>query len=162
MGKVSAIDIAKLAGSILVCQAAGIVGAVFTTPAIPTWYVTLNKPPFTPPGWLFGPVWFSLYTLMGIAAFLVWRRGFNVREVRIALTFFGVQLILNAVWSVLFFGLKSPLAGFIDLVLLWLAIVIVILQFSRISVAAGLLLIPYILWVSFAGILNFSIFILNR
>jgi benzodiazapine receptor len=99
---------------------------------------------------------------MGIAAFLVWRRGFNVREVRIALTFFGVQLILNAVWSVLFFGLKSPLAGFIDLVLLWLAIVIVILQFSRISVAAGLLLIPYILWVSFAGILNFSIFILNR
>lgn len=151
----------KLIASLVICQLAGLVGSIFTTPAIPTWYAALEKPAFTPPSWLFAPAWTTLFVLMGIAAFLVWQRGLAERAVRVALTIFAVQLGLNVLWSVAFFGLKAPLGGLIVIALLWFAILLTIQSFSRFSRAAGLLLLPYILWVSFAAILNGAIVILN-
>jgi len=154
-------DIIKLVVSIIACQLAGLIGSVFTTPAIPTWYAALQKPAFTPPNWLFAPAWLTLYLLIGIAAFLIWRKGLAQKEVKTALLIFAIQLILNALWSVAFFGLKSPLAGVIVIALLWVAILFTILRFFRLSVAAGALLLPYILWVSFAAALNMAIWQLN-
>ena len=154
-------DVLTLVISILICQCAGFVGSFFTRPSIPSWYVTLDKPAFTPPSWLFSPVWITLFLLMGISLFLIWRRGFTERKVRVALGFFGSQLIFNILWSVLFFGLRSPLAGFIDIVVLWVAIMLTILYFSKISKIAAVLLLPYLVWVSFASVLNFFIWRLN-
>jgi len=105
-------DIAKLCISVLACQCAGFIGSIFTTPSIPTWYATLQKPLFTPPSWLFAPAWITLYLLMGISAFIIWRRGVDNRRVREALIVFLIQLILNSLWSIVFFGLKSPLYVF--------------------------------------------------
>ncbi len=161
MEKSKSIAVIKLVVSIVICQLAGLIGSLFTTPSIPTWYATLQKPSFTPPNWLFAPVWTTLFVLMGISAFLVWRKGLNDKQVRISLSIFGAQLILNILWSIMFFGLKSPLVGFIEISILWLAILFTILKFFKISKTAGILLIPYILWVSFAAILNISIMILN-
>ncbi len=161
MGKETLIGISKLVVSIIVCQLAGVIGSIFTTPAIPSWYATLKKPSFTPPNWLFGPVWITLFVLMGTAAFLVWDKGLNNKQVKIALSIFAVQLVLNVLWSAMFFGLRSPLAGLIEIVILWTAILFTILSFFKVSQAAGFLLIPYILWVSFAAVLNFSIWRLN-
>ena len=155
------INIVKLVVSIVVCQCAGIIGSVFTTPAIPTWYATLQKPVFTPPNWLFAPAWITLYLLMGIAAFFIWRIGLDNRRVRTALIIFLVQLVLNSLWSVVFFGMQSPLYGVIVIIVLWLAILLTILIFARLSKLAAWLLVPYILWVSFASALNISIWILN-
>ncbi|MFC1915594.1 TspO/MBR family protein [Chloroflexota bacterium] len=154
-------DIIKLISSIIACLCAGIIGSVFTTPAIPTWYAALEKPPFTPPNWLFAPAWTTLYLLIGIAAFLIWRRGIGNRPAKTALIIFLIQLVLNALWSVVFFGLESPLYGIVVIVALWLAILFTILKFFKISTLAGLLLLPYIGWVTFAAILNVYIFILN-
>jgi tryptophan-rich sensory protein len=154
------IDILKLVVSIILCQLAGFLGSLFTTPAIPTWYTTLHKPSFTPPNWIFGPVWISLFVLMGISLFMVWRHQ-DHSQFKIAFIFFFVQLILNVLWSAAFFGLKSPLLGLIDIVLLWIAILVTIKTFFKVSKTAGLLLLPYILWVSFAILLNFSLWILN-
>ena len=151
----------KLLISIDACQCAGLIGSVFTTPAIPTWYATLEKPPFTPPNWLFAPAWITLYLLMGISASLVWQRGLADRRNRAALITFLVQLMLNALWSVAFFGLESPLYGIIVIVVLWIAIALTMAKFFRISTLAGALLLPYIGWVSFAAILNVCIFMLN-
>lgn len=151
----------KLIIAILVSQLAGILGAFFTTPSIPTWYATLSKPEFAPPNWIFGPVWITLYTLMGIAAFLVWRKGLKRREVKSALSIFVGQLVLNTLWSLLFFGLRSPAAAFVEIVALWLTIFAMIIAFEKISRPAAWLLVPYILWVSFAGYLNYMILILN-
>jgi tryptophan-rich sensory protein len=151
----------KLAVSILVCQGAGIIGSLFTRPAIPTWYATLEKPSFTPPDGVFSPVWIMLFTLMGIALFLVWRIGLKEKEVRIALGLFGAQLILNCVWSLLFFGLRSPLAGLMDIAVLWIAIAITLVYFFKISRVSGFLLLPYLAWVSFAFVLNLSIWRMN-
>lgn len=161
MEKTTLITISKLITSIVICQLAGVIGSLFTRPAIPTWYATLEKPSFTPPNGVFSPVWITLFVLMGIAAFLVWNKGLSDQRVKIALSIFAVQLILNVLWSVMFFGLRSPLAGLIDIVILWIAISLTVLSFFPISRAAGLLLIPYILWVSFAAVLNFSIWRLN-
>lgn len=154
--------ILRLIISILVCQLAGLIGSIFTRASVSSWYVSLSKPSFTPPSWVFGPAWITLYVLMGISAFLVWSKGFNNREVKAALIIFGIQLILNALWSAAFFGLRSPFGGLIVIVILWLAILVTILRFLNISTAAGLLLVPYILWVSFAAVLNLSLFLLNR
>jgi benzodiazapine receptor len=154
-------DILKLVVSIVVCQAAGGIGSVFTMEAIPTWYATLDKPPFNPPNSVFFPVWIILYLLMGVAAFLVWRRGLGSPGVNRALTLFVAQLILNALWSAMFFGLECPLCGVVVILLLWFAILFTIAAFSRISRGAALLLVPYILWVTFAAILNISIWVLN-
>ena len=155
------IDILKLAASIVLCQLAGFIGSFFTTPSIPTWYASLSKPFFNPPNWIFGPVWVSLYLLMGISLFVVWQRRERNPYAKKGLIFFFAQLILNVFWSVAFFGLKSPFLGLIDIVLLWIAIFLTIQAFFRISKTAGLLLIPYIVWVSFAAVLNFSLWILN-
>jgi len=154
-------DIYKLVVSIVACQCAGLIGSIFTRSAIPTWYATIQKPFFTPPNWLFLPAWVTLYVLMGVSAFLIWRRGLDDQGVRTALIIFLIQLILNALWSVAFFGLESPLYGIIVIIALWVAILFTLLRFFKISMAAGILLIPYILWVSFAAVLNISIFVLN-
>jgi tryptophan-rich sensory protein len=156
-----AIDLVKLIISIILCQLAGFIGSIFTGPSIQTWYVTLKKPVFAPPNWLFAPVWITLYLLMGIAAYLIWRRGFDRPQVKTALTFFAVQLILNILWSPAFFGLRSPIVGLIVIIILWIAILLTIRIFIKLSTVAGVLLIPYILWVSVAAILNFSILLLN-
>jgi tryptophan-rich sensory protein len=152
----------KLIISVLACLLAGFVGSVATMPSIPTWYASLQKPAFNPPNWIFGPVWTTLFIMMGVAAFLVWDKGLEKKEVRVALAIFGIQLLLNVFWSVLFFGMQSPLYAFIDIIALWASILATIIYFYKISATAGYLLIPYILWVSFASILNLSIAILNR
>ncbi len=153
-------DILKLVASVILCQVAGFLGSLFTTPAIPTWYATLKKPFFNPPNWIFSPVWISLFILMGISLFFVWRRP-DHPKFKIAFIFFFVQLILNIFWSAAFFGLRSPLLGLIDIVLLWIAILFTILNFLKVSKFAGVLLLPYLVWVSFATLLNFSLWILN-
>jgi benzodiazapine receptor len=158
--KMKIIDILKLVASIILCQLAGFLGSLFTTPAIPTWYQTLNKPFFTPPNWIFSPVWISLFILMGISLFFVWRRS-DHPQFKPALIFFFAQLILNILWSAAFFGLRSPLLGLIDIVLLWIAILLTTQHFLKVSRMAGFLLLPYLLWVSFATLLNFFLWILN-
>jgi benzodiazapine receptor len=154
-------DVVRLVVSIVVCQLAGGIGAIFTSPAIPTWYASLEKPAFQPPNWLFFPVWTTLYTLMGIAAFLVWRKGLDLSRVRVALGIFAVQLALNTAWSIVFFGAQELFGALIVIAILWIVILINIVTFWRISKAAGALLIPYILWVSFASLLNYSVWVLN-
>jgi len=147
---------------ILLAQAAGLIGAYFTFDAIPAWYVFLNKPFFSPPNWIFGPVWTILYTLMGIAAFLVFKKGWKKKPVREAIYFFGFQLALNSLWSIIFFGFRSPLWALVEIVILWIAIAFTISRFARVNKTAALLLIPYILWVTFALILNLAIVLLNN
>ena len=147
--------------SILLCQVIGSLGSIFTTPAIPTWYATLEKPTIGPPNWAFPVVWALLYLLMGIALYLVWEKGWEQADVRKAMGVFGIQLFLNFMWSVLFFGLRSPLFGLVEIVVLWIVILVNIWMFYRVSKTAGLLLVPYILWVSFAAVLNYSIWALN-
>ena len=154
--------IIKLAASVLACLLAGFVGSAATMSSIPTWYASLQKPAFNPPNWIFAPVWTTLFIMMGVAAFLVWDKGLENKKVRISLGIFGLQLLLNVLWSILFFGLQSPLYAFIDIIMLWASILATIIYFYRISAAAAYLLIPYILWVSFASLLNLSIAMLNR
>ncbi len=154
-------EILILFSSIIICQLAGIIGSIFTTPAIPNWYANINKPSFRPPNWVFAPVWTTLYLLMGIALFLVLRKGLNEKDIKIAVAVFVFQLVLNSLWSFLFFGLQSPFAASIEIIFLWAAILISIILFFRISRVAGALLIPYLLWVSFASVLNFAIWRLN-
>ena len=155
-------NILKLIIAIVICEVVGIGGAFFTSPAASSsWYYSLEKPFLQPPSWIFSPVWIMLYALMGIAAFLVWQKGFERKDVRLALGVFGVQLFLNAIWSIIFFGLHSPGWALVDIIALWLAIVWTIVVFYKISKPAVYLLIPYILWVSFAAHLNYSIWLLN-
>jgi tryptophan-rich sensory protein len=154
-------DIGIAALFVALCLIAGAIGGLATYPAIAGWYAALNKPSFNPPNWVFGPVWTVLYVLMGIAAYFIYRAGLKKPAVRGSLAIFGVQLGLNVLWSLLFFGLHSPLYGLLCIVVLWLAIAATIIKFYRISKAAGLLLVPYILWVSFASLLNYYVWILN-
>ncbi len=151
----------KLAVSLILPQLAGGLGTIFTGAAISTWYVTLVRPSLAPPNWVFGPVWTFLFLLMGIALFLVWRQGIATKGVRSALTLFAIQLILNVLWSAVFFGMKDLGLALIEISALWLAIVATIVAFSRVSRKAALLLVPYLLWVSFAAYLNFQFWILN-
>ena len=154
-------DIIKLIVSIAACQGAGLIGSLFTTAAIPTWYAGLQKPFFTPPNWLFAPAWITLYILMAVAAFLIWRKGLDQKGVRFALIIFLIQLVLNTLWSIVFFGLESPLYGIIVIVALWIAILLTMIKFFKLSTIAGALLTPYIGWVSFAAVLNVAIWMLN-
>lgn len=154
-------DIARLLLSIFICESAGIIGSLFTMSAVRTWYLTLNKPFFNPPSWVFGPVWTLLYALMGVSAFLIWKAGWKKRAVREALSLFGVQLLINSSWSIVFFRMQSPLFGLFTIFALWLMIISCVLSFYRISKTASYLLIPYLFWVSFALCLNFAIVQLN-
>lgn len=147
--------------AIVVSELAGVIGAIFTTGAIPTWYSTLQKPEFTPPSWFFGYVWVILYFLMGLAAYLVWSSKVSQKKVGSALGMFVVQLAMNASWSVVFFGGHNLTYALIDIGLLWLAIMATINYFGRISKPAAWLLMPYLLWMSFAVYLNYAIWKLN-
>lgn len=152
----------KLLISIFIPMAVGGLSGLATSRGVQDWYPTLVKPPFNPPSWVFGPVWTVLYLSMGVAAFLVWQRGLNNAPVRLALAFFLGQLALNGLWSVLFFGMQSPGLAFIEIVVLWAAIGITVVLFWRVVPVAGVILLPYEVWVSFAAVLNGSIWILNR
>lgn len=155
-------NLAKLLIALAVPLAVGGLSGYATSSGVATWYPTLVKPPFNPPAWVFGPVWTLLYLMMGAAAFLVWRRGMDADGVKAALAAFTVQLALNGLWSLLFFGLRSPGLALVDIALLWLAIGAAVWLFWRVVPAAGLLLLPYWAWVSFAAVLNGSIWSLNR
>lgn len=154
-------DILKLIIAVLIVELAGVIGSFFTAPSISSWYPTLTKPALNPPNWIFAPVWTTLYALMGVAAFLIWRHGLRQRKIRVALAIFSFQLILNVVWSIIFFGFQNPFLALIEIIILWLAIVWTILVFYKISRLAACLLMPYIIWVSFAAYLNYSIWLLN-
>ncbi len=153
--------LAVYAVGIVACELAGVLGGLVTTPAIPTWYAALSKPAWTPPGWLFGPVWTVLYALMGIAAARVWLRHRGSRAGRASLALFAFQLVLNAAWSFLFFGLRSPALGLAEIVVLWAAIAALVTWWWRLERPAALLLAPYLAWVSFAAALNLAIWRLN-
>jgi len=155
-------SILKLFGSIMACELVGASGAIFNVTAIPTWYATLTRPSLAPPNWIFGPVWTSLFLLMGIALWLVWDGGVKRREVRIALWLFVWQFALNVLWSALFFGLRNPGAALIEIIVLWGSIVATIMAFRKVSWPAAWLLAPYLLWVSFAAYLNAAFWWLNR
>ncbi len=154
-------NIGKLVIAIMICELAGVVGSVFTYPSIPTWYASLQKPSFNPPNWLFAPVWLILFALMGVSAYLVWSKGLESKGVKVALFIFVVQLVLNMLWSIVFFELRSIFYGFVVIIVLWIAIMLTITAFVRVSRKAGTLLLPYILWVSFASALNYYIWLLN-
>lgn len=176
--------IIKFFVSIIICQSAGAIGSAFTISEIGGWYATLNKPFFNPPNWIFGPVWSFLFLLMGISFYIVWEKKFSVKvlakekELKIwnhfskklwvgswkeenVVVIFFLQLVLNILWSVVFFGMHSPATAFFEILMLWFAIFYTIINFYRISKIASYLLIPYILWVSFAVVLNCFIWILN-
>ncbi len=176
--------IVKLVISIFICEGAGIIGSIFTAPAIKSWYVFLDKPSFSPPNWVFAPVWTILFLLMGVSLYLVWQKNWNVEasenksakkawnpistklwlgswKEENAVSVFIVQLVLNILWSIIFFGLKLPAVAFVEILMLWFATLYTIVNFYRISKLAAYLLLPYILWVTLAAILNFSVWWLN-
>ena len=148
--------------SLLITLAIGVVASLFTTPQIPGWYATLQKPAFNPPNWLFAPVWTTLYLMIAIAAYLVWQRRNNSPVYRKAKQIYLGQLFLNFSWSIIFFGLHQIFIALVIIVLLWISIIAAMLAFNRFSKVACWLLLPYLLWVSFASLLNFSIYMLNR
>lgn len=149
----------KLIISLILPQIAGGLGAFFTISSVQSWYLTINKPSFNPPSWVFGPTWTILYVLMGIACFLIWRTSHPQKNKFLRL--FALQLVLNALWSPAFFGMESPALGLMVIVPLWAMILICILEFKKSSTLASKLMVPYFLWVSFASVLNFSIWWLN-
>ncbi|MGB3479386.1 MAG: TspO/MBR family protein [bacterium] len=152
----------KLFISVALCLGIGFIGSLFTSPNVPTWYASLTKPSFSPPNWIFGPVWTFLYILMGIAFAIIWRRYGVLRGAGFAMSIFLVQLVFNILWSAAFFALHSPLLGLIDIIILLVLIVVTIIFFARVSYIGAFLLAPYVLWVSFATLLNAAIYILNK
>lgn len=156
------IKVFKLILIIIACQFFGALGSIFTIPNISTWYAELNKPFFNPPNWIFGPVWTLLFLLMGIAIFLILEtKNVDKNKKKIAQVLFVVQFFFNFLWSLLFFGLNSTILGFIGIIILLPLIIATTISFYKINKKAAYLMLPYILWVFFATILNFSILILN-
>jgi len=149
----------KLLVSLALPQIAGLLGAFFTITSVQSWYLTINRPSWNPPNWLFGPVWTGLYLLMGISCYLIWKSNHPLKKILLTL-YFG-QLFLNAIWSPAFFGLESPILGLVVIIPLWMMILLCIIQFKKVSKWASGLMIPYLLWVSFATALNFAIWQLN-
>ncbi len=147
--------------SVLAAQLAGAIGSFFTFSAISSWYMFLNKPFFSPPNWVFGPVWTTLYTFMGISAYLVWRKFQFSKKSLPFWRVYSIQLVLNMFWSIIFFGLQNPLVAFIEIIILWYFIFRTIQEAIKIDSRTAYLLYPYLAWVSFASLLNFSIAILN-
>jgi len=157
---ISSRDAGSLAAMLIICFGAAWIGSGLTTPSISVWYAALRKPPWTPPNWVFGPVWSLLYISMAVAAWLVWRR-LESPGAKLALLLFAVQLALNVGWSGVFFTLHKPGAAFAEVLLLWIAILATALAFWPVSRAAGWLMVPYLIWVSFAALLNRAIWRLN-
>ncbi len=156
-------SIPKFVGSVLLCEAAGGIGSIFTRDSLEDWYPNLEKPSFTPPSWVFGPVWTLLYALMGGSLYVASRqRGASGDVVRTSRVLFGIQLVLNVLWSYVFFGRRSPGWAAVEIAFLWGAIVATTLAFWRISKTAALLLLPYLLWTSFAVLLTYEIWRLNE
>ena len=155
-------DLPLLLRSLVLPLLAGAVGSAATYPNLSPWFDTLDKPAFSPPKGVFGPVWTTLYLLMGAAHYLVSKHEAEPAAKRAAHVLYGLQLSLNALWSILFFGRRAPLAALIEILLLWAAIVLTIVAFARISGLAALLLVPYLLWTTFATVLNAAIWRLNR
>ena len=161
MNRINKGEIPKLILCIVACQGAGLLGSIFTNMSVFTWYPTLAKPWFTPPPGVIPAVWTVLFTLMGVSLFLAWRAGLTSPEFRGAAYAFAAQLVFNILWSAAFFGLQSPKAGLAVIAMLWILILLTIYRFYPLSREAALLLVPYIAWVSFAAILNYSILQLN-
>lgn len=168
------VNLVALIAFILLCQLAGFIGSAFTIPSLQGWYLSLNKPSFTPPEWVFLPVWLVLYTMMGVAAYLVWEKGYamqarlkdgwqneKMRPAEWALGVFGIQLVENILWCYVFFSLHSLLYGLMVMAFLWVSIVLTMACFYVINRKAAYLLVPYLLWVSFAMVLNYEIWLLN-
>jgi tryptophan-rich sensory protein len=144
-----------------ICLLAGYIGSYYTTPEIPTWYASLQKPDITPPSWVFAPVWTVLYILMGLSLYLIIQSGLKNPEVKVGLILFIFQLVLNVGWSFFFFGRHSTFYGFLAIVLLWAILLCTIIQMFRISFGAALLLVPYLVWITFAAYLTYAIMMLN-
>jgi tryptophan-rich sensory protein len=156
-------QILKFLVALIVCFGVSAASAIFTSKdSLTNWYAQLQKPSFTPPDWVFGPAWTILYLLMAISVFLVWNKGLDYPKVKQSLVLFLIQLALNAIWTPLFFGFHLILPAFIDIIVLWFAILATILVFKRISLHASIILIPYLIWVGYATVLNGSIWYLNR
>lgn len=148
---------------VAICLAVGYLSSLVTQSSIDTWYPTIEKPFFNPPNWVFAPVWTLLFIMMGVAGGLIWNKlETNEKEVKKALFFFTVQLLLNALWSYLFFGLCNIFLALIEIILLWLIIYETYILFKKIDKKAGWLLIPYLVWVAFATLLTGAIYYLNR
>jgi len=156
------IDLKKIIVSLFAPFAAGIIGASVTTRSLFTWYASLVKPFFSPPDRAFGIVWPILYILMGVSLYLIWTRGWDKKQVKPAVKLFFVHLVFNALWSILFFGLKAPFLAFLEILVLLALIIGVMIKFYKIDRGAAYLLVPYLLWVIFATFLNFSVWYLNR
>lgn len=154
-------QIIKLVASILLPLAVGGIAAIFTTEAIPGWYATLNQPSFNPPNWVFGPVWTTLYTILGISLFLIWKLEPGKQRSQ-AILIFMVQLLLNFGWSFFFFYFKMIGVALIEIVALWIIIVVMLVHFYKLKPTAAYINIPYLLWVTFATVLNAAYFFLNR
>jgi len=153
--------ILKLAASLLLPLAIGGIAGIFTTEAIPGWYASLNQPSFNPPNWIFGPVWTTLYAIMGISLFLIWKLP-SSKERNLAILAFVAQLLLNFCWSFFFFYFKMIGVALVDIVVLWVMIVVMLLRFHKLNPLAAFINIPYLLWVTFATALNAAYFFLNR
>jgi benzodiazapine receptor len=153
-------SIVSLIIAIIICFGAAAIGSFFTAKSVSTWYVTLNKPTWNPPSWLFGPVWTILYLMMAISIWLIWSK-FTFKDYPVIYSIFALQLILNVIWSGIFFGLRQPGWAVIDIAVLWILILLYVLFTWPVSKAASLLFVPYLLWVGFAGVLNFTIWRIN-
>ncbi len=146
---------------IILCFSAAAVGSIFTNNSLKTWYPTIKKPSWNPPNKIFGPVWSVLYLMMAVAGWMVWER-LPQKGISLPMALFLVQLILNALWSVIFFGLRNPRLAFVEVVVLWVSILVTMISFWSVHWVAGLLFLPYLSWVSFAAVLNYSIYRLNK
>lgn len=154
-------NIFKLLASLVICQLAGVSGLFFSRSSISSWYIFLKKPFFTPPAWVFAPAWILLYLLMAVSAYIIWSHEEDAPRRTNAMAVFILQLAMNAAWSPVFFGLRSPASGLAVIIILWVLILVTILEFFKLSKTAGYLLLPYIVWVSFAALLNASIVFIN-
>jgi benzodiazapine receptor len=154
-------NILKLIIAISIPLLIGFTSGFFTITGAGSWYQTIQKPSWNPPGWVFGPVWTTLYVMMGIALFLIWKSSANKEAKQTAILFFSIQLVLNFFWSFIFFNQQQPGWALVEIIVLWSAILVTIFSFSKINNTAAWLLVPYISWVSFATILNYTIWKLN-
>ncbi|MBD3311125.1 MAG: tryptophan-rich sensory protein [Candidatus Magasanikbacteria bacterium] len=152
----------RLLISLVLPQLAGLLGSFFTASSIPSWYTTIEKPFFTPPNWLFGPVWISLYILMGISVYLIWQKAEKNKKAKKLVWLFWVHLIFNATWSIVFFGLQNIGLAFLNIIIIWILILVLMWKFEKINKVSAWLLVPYMLWVSYATVLNLAIWFLNK